>query len=479
MMNSTEPRYVNFLTGFGAGVLIAVRFWLQWLMEITTGEARIHYLALQPIQWIITHTSGPLNQPPFHLLVLNNWLRILPPFSRLAHAGYGILITFLSLAVFYFWGRLFFSRKKSLLLVVILAWNPFHFLYSSGFQIYSLFLLSTAAAGYYSTKIIVFEDYDLYNWVGWAAAALFAVYTHSFALAYIVLLAGLLVWEVRRRPELSDCLLAIGAVLIAYLPWLLHTGASRQPAGLERWLQTDLVLDNFLANGNYFSVATVHSLFVYGGVGLFLLLAAVAVLSLRNWEQRRIQLLVLAGFLPFLLTGLYSLFTGGVGDGRFSISLHLLLPAFPFLFLLFGLSLAEVKWKWAALLGGLVLVLSLALIGLLSAYYSSGGWENLAAELRQVHENDVPVVHVRTESFYPVYYHNRQRLPEYHLAPEKNRGANEKQLLGWQEDEGLLIIFPENYNILRLNLIFSTSPEYVKSVSIAAGKFKLAYFPPE
>ncbi len=475
----TESKIFDFFTGFGCGVLITVRFWFQGLLEITGAETRIHYLALQPVQWIITHTSGPLNQPPLHLILLNIWLRFTPSFSFLAHSGYGILVTGLALWLFYSWGRLFFNRRYSLFLVVLLAWNPYHFLYSSGFQIYSLFLVTVIAAGYFATKIIVFENYNLHNWLGWAVAALGAVYTHSFALVYVALLAGMLVWEVRRRPELSDCLLAIGAVLISYFPWIIHTGASEEPAGLEQWLQSDRVFENFVMTPGYFSAGTLQYLFVFGSLVLFLLLFSVALFALVNWRRRRVQLLALAGFLPFVLTGFYSLAAGGFFTGEFLLSFHLLIPALPFLILLFGFAIEEVEFKLSVVLFLTAVIVSLPVTGLLALNHSAAGWEKLAGEIRKVHENDVRIIHVHPESFYPVYYHNRHRLPEYHLETEKSRGVDELQLVTWRAEEGLLIIIPSDYNILRLHFIFPVSPDYIKPVSLVAGEYKLVYFPPD
>ncbi|MGM0380407.1 MAG: hypothetical protein ACQEP7_00295 [bacterium] len=471
---------LKFIIGLFGGAIIAARFWFQSLLKLTAGEARIHYLASRPIKWIIARSSGGLNQPPLHLFLLNLWLKLTPPFSQLSRVGYGIIITFFALGIFYLWARLLFSPAYSAGLVLLLAWNPCYFLYSSGFKIYSLLLLFVIVAGYFATKIIVQQDHKLINWLGWTLASLGAIYTHSFALVYVALLAGLLVWEVRKSPRLSDCLLAIGSVLIFYLPWLLHTGQSKQPAGLESWIQSNLIADSFELLPqyfkNFFTPGQFQIVFIAVYFLIFVLLLSAALFVLLNWESSRVQLLVLAGVFPSLLTGLYIGISGGFFTGDFSISLRLLAPSFPFLILLFGLVLMQIGYKKTVVLFLVAGLFSAGLTVLVGLNYSNPSWKNLAEKISNVNQDNYKVVHVHTRSFYPVYYYDKQRMEQFHLNPDYRRGVDKKQLIKWSAREGLLIIAPVNYNIFRLNFALTKSPDLIHMFAGGPEKYRIIYF---
>jgi hypothetical protein len=214
------------------------RFWID--EGLTIGVAS-HPLADIP---------GVLRQdgsPPLYYLLLHVWMSAFGSGEARTHA-LSVAFAAVTVPVAYFLARRLYDVRAALITALLFALNPFLTYYAQETRMYALVsLLSLSTAGTFALAFVLRRR----AWLpAFAASLTLLLYTHNWGLATVAATALALVVLARaavgdeRRALLRDALMAYGAVLLLYLPWLptllfqaTHTAApwSDRPSVAEIW----------------------------------------------------------------------------------------------------------------------------------------------------------------------------------------------------------------------------------------------------
>ena len=293
------------------GFAICVRFGNIGRESLWLDEAISYLAATLPIALIVDNTIQS-SHPPLYYLLLKGSMAWLPDDDRaLRLLGMGWNVLLLPL-IYWFMVQLFGKRQYAWWAVVLVAFSPFHLLYSHELRMYTQ--LMTLAVLVLACFWQAWQTDQWYWWLGFAVAGLLAVYTHLFAwlvLAGIGLFALLRWWQegVIRWERVVKTAVIILILILCFTPWLYTIlFESRQDLGSLRplhhevdrdWLKP-LITPAFLLFGMSFNLP-------YTGLALFLV-AAIGIiffLELRKvWHEGGIPLAVqLTGLVALLLLG--------------------------------------------------------------------------------------------------------------------------------------------------------------------------------
>src|SRR3989344_3716691 len=91
-------------------------------------------------------------------------------------------LTFYLVAVFFTFkiARVFFSRKTSLLSLLLITLNPFFFTYAFEGRMYSILAAGVAGSMYFFLKTF-FDEGSKWTKIGYITMTLFALYSHHFS----------------------------------------------------------------------------------------------------------------------------------------------------------------------------------------------------------------------------------------------------------------------------------------------------------
>lgn len=209
-----------------AGILVvaaALRLFHLGVQSLWYDEGYSVYLAGKSLAELTIETASDI-QPPLYYYLLHFWMLIFGR-SEVAVRSLSLLLGVLSIPLFYWLGRRVFSREVGLLAAGLATLSPLYVWYAQEARMYTLLVALTLSSCYLLWSAL--ENASAvprrWAWAGVALSAILALYTHYFAVfilafqAAYVISAWLLRWH---PPRVREGLLALLAVIVAYLPWL-------------------------------------------------------------------------------------------------------------------------------------------------------------------------------------------------------------------------------------------------------------------
>ena len=160
--------------------------------------------------------DGDTNPPLFNLLlhVALQWGT-----GEVATRALSCIFSIATIPVFYALARALFDRRVALLAALLLVLSPFHWLFAQEARMYAQLTFLSVVSAFLFLK--AWRGNGLLAWMLFALITSLAFYTHS--LAFLNLLAldvfALTQWQ-WLRTRWRPLLLAHGAILLLFLPWL-------------------------------------------------------------------------------------------------------------------------------------------------------------------------------------------------------------------------------------------------------------------
>jgi len=279
-----------------------------WYDEGVT--ARVSQLGLSALaRW----TADDI-QPPLYYLLLGGWLRLFDPWAgniaylmRFFSAAFGTLLV----ALLGVMARKLWSDCAGLLAALAAAISPLMVYYSQEARMYAMLIFLVTLGAWWAILLLEAisrkgerapggEGRRLAYLGLYAATGLAAMYTHYFAgfalLAIALYWAHVWIRESRNRRALGGFVLAHGAILLGYLPWLpamlrrFRTDSSYWPGTLKMDEALWHVVDNFSVGATeVFKEEAARAWLPWFGAAAVIWLAALA-LQRRRGRQRPLAL---------------------------------------------------------------------------------------------------------------------------------------------------------------------------------------------
>jgi 4-amino-4-deoxy-L-arabinose transferase-like glycosyltransferase len=339
--------------------------------DIWGDEAFSIWLSSQPLPKVVA--GGADTHPPLYPFLLYLWLRQAgssPAATRFLSACIGTL----TVPVVYVMGRYAFpSRKRgrgsqaALLAATLVAISPALVYYSQETRMYGLVTLLAAASVYWAMRALERPR----SWGGWLAyfvTTLGAAYTHYYAF-FVIVAENLVIIPVllkrRRWPALARWLGTQGAIVLAYLPWVMVQRAFLSGKASTRFEEWDLA-SAFRIGGETLGTfgAGLATPSTAGVTITLLFLLAVAAGLVALLRRRRLQSWLIAAYL--LLPLLLAWAVNPIMPFFYARYLLLIAPAF---YLLAAWGVAAWSHLWQPLGGmGAVLLLGVSAFGLFGYY---------------------------------------------------------------------------------------------------------------
>jgi uncharacterized membrane protein len=337
-------------------------------------EALTILLAGKPIDQLVAITAADVH-PPLYFLVVKLFMRLgqtefvirLP--SALCGAG--------SVWGLYLAGRDLFEERVGLMAAFILAVSPLQLFYAQEARMYTQLTLLTIFSSWCFRRAL--RDDNRYWWGMFVVGAVLALYTAYFALPILGAMGLYILGVDRRRERIIHFLLAVGLIILLYLPWL-GVFLSQTRAVLETyWMAAPSPLALFTTLAAFFVGYTLPPFWVAVSLAATLLILFVTLNSTRHAMQKGVDRqpliwLLLWGFGPLLgifflslarpifqlrtvlvaAPAFYLLVAWGVTRARHQqLHLWLFLPALVLIFmsmfhLYFDPAFAKPNWRGAA-----------------------------------------------------------------------------------------------------------------------------------
>lgn len=275
--------------------------------------------------------------PPLYYLILKAWSLVFGS-SLLSLRSFSVTSAALTIAAAYlFTNYATLSRPTGLTAALLLALSGFQIQYAQEARMYTLGTTLLLVSSYFLLKAI--RESSLRYWLAYAASTVALAYVHYFALFSI---AGQLVFVlgyllVRTRGRLGEMLdwrqtwyaaLAVIAMLVLYLPWLPAFLSQNAQVQQTYWIPPP---------GGWSVPDTFYRLFIpttgtpphAGFVGVLIAVSPL-VLTVIGWlwlvKRARAEanwLVMLSGFVPFILAIVISLISQSLYQDRFFIFTHI------------------------------------------------------------------------------------------------------------------------------------------------------------
>ncbi len=386
------------------------------------------------LQGTLTPTAGGAADihPLLYYLTLDGWMRLAGS-SPLAVRLLSVLAGLLTLALLYRLSRRLFDQRLALAALLIAALAPFHVQYSQEARMYSLLALWLLGA-----TLCFVQARRTGGYRGWLLGGLLAglaMHTQQLAAFYLLPLGLLLL----RRQTLRGLLLAVGAALLVYGPWMAALLAQWQTVSGQYWItRPDLAqmpLTAYFFMLGYYEIPTPWALTGLAAVTICVLLLVVQLMRARPTAMGPVLWLLLAPVvLMWLVSQLWPVF----------LVRALIGPA-----LMFYVALA-----WLLVRGGLprglralvtAACLLVVIIGLNVHYRSDSFPHSLfaaAADHIAAHQSaGEVVVHMNKLSALPMIYYG-PGLDQHYLAdapgsPEDTLALPTQQAMGLLGDEDI------------------------------------------
>ncbi|HOY68012.1 MAG TPA: glycosyltransferase family 39 protein [Candidatus Ozemobacteraceae bacterium] len=218
-MNAGHPRGGGwFLLILVAGAVL--RFAFLGTESLWEDEIGSLIIARMPVGEILgMHRTTNEFHPPLYFLFLHVWIRLFGE-TEIAVRSLSAVCSTLSLGLVYVCGRRLFGREAGLLAMGLLALSTFHIRYAQEARNYALTVLLGIAS--FHTLARCLERLDLRRAAAWVVSTTALLYTNNLGLL-VPFAQNLFVFLCAPFPESQDkrrWLLAQGAVLILFAPWL-------------------------------------------------------------------------------------------------------------------------------------------------------------------------------------------------------------------------------------------------------------------
>jgi 4-amino-4-deoxy-L-arabinose transferase-like glycosyltransferase len=413
------------------------------------------YFATADVPSMIARTAIDIH-PPFYYLILHLWTLIIGPSAvsvRLFSVGIGTL----SVPLMFLVARRLFGRRTALIATLILVVAPFHVYYSQEARMYALVMLLALASSY--LFLLLLEEGTSRAkrrvcWILYVLATSMAMYTQYYAAFLPAAQTLFLLLRFRRyKYVLPGWIAAQGALLVAYLPWLLYAGPKLVayvaeklvkegdvPTGLWMYLYDHFLafsVGHLSAEGHLLSLLAVvfAALALVGAVSCFV---ASHRLEQVWWPTADAALYVLLClFLPLALGYLVNLrfpFTSPGIERLFLFSV----PAF-YILVAVGVLWLRVRFRVP---GPLVALLVVGVsIPPLWDFYSSARYvgEDYRPVVQEVQalarpEDVIVAVHPWQIGYFQAYY--RGKLPELYVSPKEALDVTSEQ---WAADRAQMV----------------------------------------
>lgn len=239
-----------------------------------------------------------------------------------------------------------FGKKISVWLMVFSLLAPIMTVQAGNVRMYAMALFFMTLTGLLAYDI--YREESRGKWLLFVFSSICIVYCHTFAMIqtvwlYLIFLAALL--RSRQFQKLKKCFLSGIAVSVVFSPWLYVTFRQMQfrmnyvPGATPDYAGTKELMD--YCREWFSAVETPIEFVVYLGMALFVVMFALAVLSVRR-ENNAAPLLGAAAFGLTALTGfLVSAFVNNCFLGRYAF------PGFGFIMLLYAVGMVQVRPMWA------------------------------------------------------------------------------------------------------------------------------------
>jgi hypothetical protein len=211
---------------------LGIGFWIDEGLSVGIAD--------RPLSHIPTalHEDG---SPPVYYMLLHFWIRVFGT-GEAQVRGLSLLCALIIIPLCWWAGRALFGPRAGWIAAVLAALDPFLTQYAQEARMYALMALLTTVA---TTCFVRAYALDARSpaarrpWLaGFSVSVAVALYTHNWALFFLVACAGawLLLYRlappVRRRELVREGLLGFGGAVVLYLPWIpttlyqaAHTGA--------------------------------------------------------------------------------------------------------------------------------------------------------------------------------------------------------------------------------------------------------------
>jgi len=159
------------------------------------------------------------NHAPLYFVLARFWMTCLGASTGVLRS-FSAVTSVLSLPLMYLLAQeLFQDRRVGVMALALLAVSPLHILYAQEARPYSLWVLMTLLASWTLLRALRLRQRQA--WIGFSLSTLLAFYTYPFAL-FIAVGQTLYVGVLRTQwpGALRSCLLALGAALLGFTPWL-------------------------------------------------------------------------------------------------------------------------------------------------------------------------------------------------------------------------------------------------------------------
>jgi mannosyltransferase len=212
---------------FDALLLIIVALWFAVgfynldFKSLSYAEGYSIYLSKMPIADMVRATASDIH-PPLYYLLLHGWVNL---FGDSVFSARSLSVVFAAGAVVmtYFVGRALFDKGVGVLSALLFSVSVFELQLSQEARMYSLMVLLACTSMYFFIRFV--RQRDLTASIGYVLATTLLLYTHVFALFFVlaqnVFLITLVLRGSRdRRPLCLSWFALQGVVLLLFAPWV-------------------------------------------------------------------------------------------------------------------------------------------------------------------------------------------------------------------------------------------------------------------
>ncbi|NLX25435.1 MAG: hypothetical protein GXY61_05675 [Lentisphaerae bacterium] len=326
--------------------------------------------------------------PPLYYVCLYFWIKL---FGNGLVAVRSLSAIFGSLTIFAIYGvatRLV-NRKTGLLAALLLAVSPINLYLSQMARTYSLLALLSAVSIYLYLKLL--GEKKTRAVILYALCNVLLVYSHVFGWFVIIAQNLHFLWRYRLRAITKErwwiYLQIIPAVL--FLPWFYRYITQCDDHG---WVASAQLLVEFSALGAHLTVGIEES-----SLSAIVILPVLALLIIKRSRQGFLYVWLLV---PILLPLLVTLLVSPIFMARYIY--YISIPAT----ILFAQALLQLKWRRAATALALLVFTGCAIHQ--QTRLNNDPWDQVAAYIQQVRENDEPIVVIKFYETRPLsYYYDR------------------------------------------------------------------------
>lgn len=325
-----------------------------------------------------------------------------------------ILFGVISIGVIYCLGKLLFNKRAGLFSAFILAVSPFHIYYSREIRMYSLIALLSLTAVYFLVRAMR-ENKDI-HWLCYSISNIIGIYVHPMVILFFIAEAMFFIFYIKKYNRLINRWLKFHFfIFILLIPWIIsmlsgfNLVIKRDDWFFEltfswipqiTWANVFYTFKNFSIGYNavkqiyFFAVLLFFALFLWG-----------VFKKDKEGEGRVLALVCL--FAPILFAYVISKFRACYLD-RYFITSSL------FYYLIIGKGLSSLNKKYALLILGGIIFLSLFALKNYYANYLPGAFkEHIGVQAKKDHESTACYVALNFQKGDIIFHTCRNTIPSF------------------------------------------------------------------